>query len=288
MKSLHDFLSRTVPAYYSWHKHPLAGTTHWVSFMAISCVLTANLLFAVNSYAQTVDGNASTTEDNTIVTEQTTDNSPLINTESTSTVAVPAETIDQASSTQTNTTDTAVSVVVPAATSTDSVATTTDTNTSSTETPVPSPIIGGITSEHTASSSSVTTENVAINPDVASTTKTEDKIIAKIDDVVPKVLPKIISLNDGLVVPSGSKETEYVTYPIFVFTKENIEINSNPTGISCGAICSHKFTFGTKVILTATQDDAQSILIWKGCESMSGKSCVVTASNSRMVTVTTR
>jgi hypothetical protein len=55
MKRLHDFLARKIPAYYHWHKHPIAGTTHWALFIVISCVLTSNLLFVVNSYAQTVD-----------------------------------------------------------------------------------------------------------------------------------------------------------------------------------------------------------------------------------------
>ncbi len=294
MKSLHDFISRTVPAYYRWHKHPLAGTAHWALFVAIGCALTANLLFAVNSYAQTVDG--TTAEESTISTEQVVNtdisaNAENVTTESaevSTTNPVSTTTATQIDQTEATTTDVVASVVVSDATSTDIIATTTETNASSTETSAPSPIVGGITSEHAAPSNVGTTDNIVTTPGAASTTETKDKTIAKIDDVVPKLLPKIISLNDGLIVPSGSRETDYISYPIFVITKENIEINSSPAGIACGTTCSHKFIFGTKVVLTATQDDAQSTLVWKGCESVSGKSCTVTASNTRIVTVTTR
>ncbi len=120
MKMLHDLFSRTIPAYYRWHKHPLAGTTHWALFVAISCAFATNLLFAINSYAQTVDETASTTEEIIVDSADA----------SASTTDFIAQT--QIDDTGTTTTEVIVPVAVSDATSTDiastsdSVATTSD------------------------------------------------------------------------------------------------------------------------------------------------------------------
>ena len=61
-------------------------------------------------------------------------------------------------------------------------------------------------------------------------------------------------------------------------------VSSNPSRISCGAICSASFTGGQSVILSATPDSGSSFAGWTGCDSVSGTQCTVTATGAKSVT----
>ncbi len=62
-------------------------------------------------------------------------------------------------------------------------------------------------------------------------------------------------------------------------------VTSSPAGIDCGATCSHSYTQGTVVTLTATPATGSTFAGWSGDCSGTG-SCTVTMSQARSVTAT--
>jgi subtilase family serine protease len=62
-------------------------------------------------------------------------------------------------------------------------------------------------------------------------------------------------------------------------------VSSNPAGIDCGSICSHSYTAGTSVTLTATPASGSVFSGWSGACSGTG-TCGVTMSQARSVTAT--
>ncbi len=60
-------------------------------------------------------------------------------------------------------------------------------------------------------------------------------------------------------------------------------VSSSPSGVNCGATCSHSFAYGTSVALTATPSVGSRFAGWSGSCSGTGV-CKVTMSASRWVT----
>jgi Ca2+-binding RTX toxin-like protein len=63
-------------------------------------------------------------------------------------------------------------------------------------------------------------------------------------------------------------------------------VTSSPAGIDCGATCSHAFTSGTMVTLTATPDATSTFAGWSGAGCSGTGQCVVTMDQARSVTAT--
>jgi hypothetical protein len=61
-------------------------------------------------------------------------------------------------------------------------------------------------------------------------------------------------------------------------------VTSDAGGIDCGATCSATYDSGTTVTLTATPDSGSIVRGWRGCDMVSGATCIVTLSASRSVT----
>ena len=62
-------------------------------------------------------------------------------------------------------------------------------------------------------------------------------------------------------------------------------VSSNPAGISCGSMCSHAYTTGTSVTLTATPASGSVFSGWSGACSGTG-GCSVTMSQAQSVSAT--
>jgi PASTA domain-containing protein/List-Bact-rpt repeat protein len=62
-------------------------------------------------------------------------------------------------------------------------------------------------------------------------------------------------------------------------------VSSSPAGLSCGSSCSHAFTYGTAVTLTATADARSSFAGWSGDCSGSG-TCTLTMGANHSVAAT--
>ena len=60
-------------------------------------------------------------------------------------------------------------------------------------------------------------------------------------------------------------------------------VTSAPAGIECGATCSAIYDSDTTVTLTATPDSGSTVIGWRGCDTVSGTTCTVTMSASRLV-----
>jgi hypothetical protein len=63
-------------------------------------------------------------------------------------------------------------------------------------------------------------------------------------------------------------------------------VSSTPAGIDCGSTCSHAFTFGTVVTLTATADASSDFAGWAGSGCTGTGDCQVTMDAARSVTAT--
>jgi hypothetical protein len=61
-------------------------------------------------------------------------------------------------------------------------------------------------------------------------------------------------------------------------------VNSNPAGITCGAICSASVAKGQSVVLTATADVNSIFSSWTGCDSSNSNQCTVAVSGAKNVT----
>jgi hypothetical protein len=61
-------------------------------------------------------------------------------------------------------------------------------------------------------------------------------------------------------------------------------VSSTPSGVSCGATCSHDFDYGTQVTLSASPDAGSKFAGWSG--ACSGTSCQVTMNQAQSVTAT--
>jgi hypothetical protein len=61
---------------------------------------------------------------------------------------------------------------------------------------------------------------------------------------------------------------------------------SSPAGISCGLTCSASFPSNTSVTLIATPDPGMMVFSWKGCNRVSGNSCMVEMGTGQIVTLT--
>jgi hypothetical protein len=65
--------------------------------------------------------------------------------------------------------------------------------------------------------------------------------------------------------------------------------SSNPAGateIDCGVTCSASYDWNTLVTLTAKPALGSLFLGWRGCDTVSGRSCTVTMSADSAVTAT--
>ena len=63
-------------------------------------------------------------------------------------------------------------------------------------------------------------------------------------------------------------------------------VASTLAGIDCGADCSEAYDSGTTVTLTATPAANSTFVGWNGCDAVSGTTCTVTMSASKVVTAT--
>jgi hypothetical protein len=61
-------------------------------------------------------------------------------------------------------------------------------------------------------------------------------------------------------------------------------VTSSPAGISCGSTCSHSYTSGTQVTLSATAASGSTFAGWSG--ACAGSTCTVTMSAAETVTAT--
>jgi uncharacterized protein (DUF2141 family) len=63
-------------------------------------------------------------------------------------------------------------------------------------------------------------------------------------------------------------------------------VTSSPTGISCGSTCSHAYTSGTKVTLTASRASGSTFVGWSGAGCSGTGTCTVTMNAAESVTAT--
>lgn len=63
-------------------------------------------------------------------------------------------------------------------------------------------------------------------------------------------------------------------------------VTSSPAGINCGSTCSHAFTAGTQVTLTATADSGSTFEGWSGGGCSGTATCTVTLNSDATVTAT--
>jgi hypothetical protein len=68
-------------------------------------------------------------------------------------------------------------------------------------------------------------------------------------------------------------------------------VTSNPVIINCTSgptpgVCSASFTLGTQVTLTETPNAGATFVLWSGCDTIAGNTCIVTMNNFRTVTAT--
>ncbi|MBB1089709.1 DUF1566 domain-containing protein [Rhodopseudomonas palustris] len=66
-------------------------------------------------------------------------------------------------------------------------------------------------------------------------------------------------------------------------------VNSNPSGIACGSVCSKTFNSGAQVVLTAMPLTGGAVFSrWDGCPNENGLTCTVTMNEAQNVTATFR
>jgi hypothetical protein len=63
-------------------------------------------------------------------------------------------------------------------------------------------------------------------------------------------------------------------------------VTSKDGFINCGSTCSHGYSSGASVTLTATPASNSAFASWNGCDSVNANVCTVTVNNSRNVTAT--
>ncbi len=63
-------------------------------------------------------------------------------------------------------------------------------------------------------------------------------------------------------------------------------VSSSPSGIDCGATCSHSFDYGTTVTLHATSDVSSTFAGWSGSGCSGTADCLVSMTQARSVTAT--
>jgi hypothetical protein len=61
---------------------------------------------------------------------------------------------------------------------------------------------------------------------------------------------------------------------------------TGPGGMNCGSTCSVSYNYNDPVTLTATPAPNASLGSWSGCDSVSGNTCTVSATNARTVSAT--
>jgi len=86
---------------------------------------------------------------------------------------------------------------------------------------------------------------------------------------------------------SGSATLTVVGRPTLSVVRQGAgsgTVTSSPAGINCGATCSASYDSGTVVTLTATPAGDSTFTGWSGCDTVSGSTCSVTMSGSRVVT----
>ncbi len=66
----------------------------------------------------------------------------------------------------------------------------------------------------------------------------------------------------------------------------NGTVTSSDGFINCGATCSHGYSYGATVTLTATPGSNSTFTSWSGCDSVQGNVCTVTMYYQRSVTAT--
>ena len=92
-----------------------------------------------------------------------------------------------------------------------------------------------------------------------------------------------MKITDALAVTA---EFALKKFTLAVQTDGTGDVVSSPAGIDCGSTCSHAYTIGTKVTLTAQPADAWAFDTWAGDCSGSGAklNCTVTLSGDKAVT----
>jgi hypothetical protein len=63
-------------------------------------------------------------------------------------------------------------------------------------------------------------------------------------------------------------------------------VSSRPAGISCGTTCSHAYTYGTAVTLTATATNGSALAGWSGACTGTGKACHLSMTSALSATAT--
>jgi hypothetical protein len=75
-------------------------------------------------------------------------------------------------------------------------------------------------------------------------------------------------------------------YNLTVTKSGSGKVTSTPAGINCGTTCKAHFDSGKSVTLTPTATSTSTFGAWKGCTTVSGKSCIVKMSADRSVSAT--
>jgi len=76
------------------------------------------------------------------------------------------------------------------------------------------------------------------------------------------------------------------TYQLTVSKTGNGTVTSGDGYINCGGTCSHTYTSGAVVTLTASPDPNWVFTSWSGCDQVNNNVCTVTVNNNRTATAT--
>jgi hypothetical protein len=89
-----------------------------------------------------------------------------------------------------------------------------------------------------------------------------------------------------LAVDAGGPTGGAYTLNVYKSGSGGGTVTSNPAGINCGAICSHGYSSGTSVTLTATPASGSTFVGWSGAGCSGTGTCTVNMNHNRAVTAT--
>ncbi len=92
-----------------------------------------------------------------------------------------------------------------------------------------------------------------------------------------------VTMNSARTVTATFTTNEYV---LSVSKIGSGTVTSSDGNINCGSTCSHNYSSGTQVTLTATASQGYSFSNWAGCDSVQSNVCTATMNNARTVTAT--